>query len=126
MLVPGYYRKLGHNLFLPIQSSPVILSFYTVQFELLTAKLTWVSPVLPGKSKIRRYIGPRPLRPASFLIQYSLIIIAFDTFRLRVAGNGVRKPVRERDTSLLQNAYNSGTAAHPVSYSKGTWVLSRG
>jgi hypothetical protein len=67
------------------------------------------------KQEIPRYIGPRPLRPTSFLIQYSLIILPFDTFRLRVAGNGVRMPVGERDNSLLQNAYNSGTAAHAVS-----------
>ena len=51
------------------------------------------------KQETPHYTGPRPLRPTSFLIQYSLFILPFDTFRLRVAGNWVRMPVGERDTS---------------------------
>ena len=45
--------------------------------------------------------------------------------RLLAGSSGVRVPIGAADFSLLQNL-QTGSAAHPVSYSLGTGVLSRG
>jgi hypothetical protein len=45
--------------------------------------------------------------------------------RLRAGWSRVQNPIQERDFSPLQNV-QTGSSAHPVSYSEGTGVLAGG